>query len=614
MIFSKVFLSKSAFINIYSGDNTFKYGPITRKDISENGVLWTDLIKGDHINIELVEPNPTGVNEVQISNIIHGYKNTFTQNNFGNSFSCNIDINCPQGAVWHNDADAVAMILLDAATRWCTGSLINNTFRDFKAYFLTAFHCIDISGDDILSNTEKSNVTNWLFRFRYESQTCGGGEGTNFITFNGANFRAAYQPSDMTLLELSTKPTIENCLRFAGWSRSTSAASSGTGIHHPSGDVKKISIDNNTLTTNNSTINWSGGTSSPSNSHWVVGFDQGTTEGGSSGSPIFDQNHRIVGQLHGGANGCAPITKYYGKFNISWNGGGTNDSRLSNWLDPINSGTLTMDNEAPVLIVGPSQFCTSQNYSILGLTTGATVTWSASGSIAISGSTTANPVLVSRVYDGIGSLTATISSICGNITISKNDISASYPTPIIHGNTVVAPYQGEAYYVDALAGATNYQWSIMPNPSYFSISNNGANSINVQNFNPSGTSTYFLRLRVTTPCGIIKSDLVFEIQEGSSNQNLKVYPNPASTELHVEYISEDEKTVVTYSRDLSASKPSREVKLFNEKGEVFKPTIIANTQSKTDIDIRNIPNGTYFLHIIQGEETIKKQIIVNHQR
>lgn len=108
-------------------------------------------------------------------------------------------------------------------------------------------------------------------------------------------------------------------------------------------------------------------------------------------------------------------------------------------------------------IQGPSQFCDTETFTIPNLPSGATVSWTASGSIAISGSTTANPVMVSKVYDGLGSLTATINSACGNISVTKSNISASYPTPIIYGNSVVAPYNGETYYVDGLEGATDYQ-------------------------------------------------------------------------------------------------------------------------------------------------------------
>src|SRR5204862_401196 len=79
--------------------------------------------------------------------------------------------------------------------------------------------------------------------------------------------------------------------------------------------------------------------------HWRIGsYEQGTTEPGSSGSPLFDQNHRIVGQLHGGTASCTSLTyDEYGKVAASWDGGGATSSRLSNWLDPGSSGAVTMN-------------------------------------------------------------------------------------------------------------------------------------------------------------------------------------------------------------------------------------------------------------------------------
>ncbi|MDV7400661.1 hypothetical protein RZS08_55105, partial [Arthrospira platensis SPKY1] len=83
--------------------------------------------------------------------------------------------------------------------------------------------------------------------------------------------------------------------------------------------------------------------------HWGVIFEHPdgtftTTEPGSSGSPLFDQNHRVIGQLWGGYHlddctggpTCADPAKdlsFYGKFSVSWSG----DSparRLQDWLAP----------------------------------------------------------------------------------------------------------------------------------------------------------------------------------------------------------------------------------------------------------------------------------------
>jgi len=66
--------------------------------------------------------------------------------------------------------------------------------------------------------------------------------------------------------------------------------------------------------------------------------------GGSSGSGLWDQNKRLVGQLHGGSAACGnTLSDYYGRLSVSWTGGGTNATRLSNWLDPTGTGATTRD-------------------------------------------------------------------------------------------------------------------------------------------------------------------------------------------------------------------------------------------------------------------------------
>jgi len=129
------------------------------------------------------------------------------------------------------------MLLVNEANRFCSGSLINNTANDFKGYLLTAFHCLDWDYSCSLSINEKNAVNNWLFRLQYESPSCNGVEGTEYITMNGANFKAAYQPTDFALVELMSTPTLAT---YAGWQRSSYSPHIGVGIHHPVGDVKKI--------------------------------------------------------------------------------------------------------------------------------------------------------------------------------------------------------------------------------------------------------------------------------------------------------------------------------------------------------------------------------------
>src|SRR5207248_7937449 len=69
---------------------------------------------------------------------------------------------------------------------------------------------------------------------------------------------------------------------------------------------------------------------------------------GSSGACLFSTTtKRCIGQNHGGQAACTTTNpvNYYGKLSVSWTGGGTDDSRLSNWLDPANTGTLFNDGD-----------------------------------------------------------------------------------------------------------------------------------------------------------------------------------------------------------------------------------------------------------------------------
>ena len=279
--------------------------------------MATDLIQGDAIILEYFEPY--GISEkaqISISKIVHAYRNLFPSStkDYDDSDNCNVDVNCPEGADWQDESNAVAMILI-GDTSWCSGCMVNNTSQDFTPYFLTANHCI-----------QSQNVNNWTFRFQYKSPTCGGGDDYSYYSFYGADLKANSPISDFALLELDRRPSSNTGITYAGWTRSLTPASSGVGIHHPKGDVMKISISNSPPTA----INEYG------ISLWRVQFNSGVVEPGSSGSPFFDKNHRIVGQLLGTYQNdpisCSNQDGYalYGRFNVSWTHG------LSQFLDPNN--------------------------------------------------------------------------------------------------------------------------------------------------------------------------------------------------------------------------------------------------------------------------------------
>ncbi len=351
VFFDQFVLPKGAKLFIYSKDKKYVLGAFTYQNNKKTGTLPTDFVKGNEIIIEYYEPYKVEFEgQLNIGSISHDYKNIFFKLNdfstpildgyFNNSYSCNIDIMCPEGADWQDEKHSVCRIIYQSGglVYLCSGALINNTAMDWTPYFLTANHCID----------NATKAASAIFYFNYESPTCGGNDGDISQTVSASTLKATFVDTDMTLLELSSTPPPSYNPYYAGWNRGTTPASSSTGIHHPAGDVKKISIEPDPAISFNGTNNWySNGVfvnSTPPNTHWRIYFNEGSMQGGSSGSPLFDQNSRVVGQLHGGSPECSSAVKsYYGRFDVSWTGGGTNASSLSYWLDPINSGAITID-------------------------------------------------------------------------------------------------------------------------------------------------------------------------------------------------------------------------------------------------------------------------------
>jgi len=198
---------------------------------------------------------------------------------------------------------------------------------------LTAEHCINSS----------SVAASAIFIFNYESELCNGTSGPSSQTISSASLVATGGDLDFSLLELSIDPPEDYNVYFAGWNRSINPASNTVCIHHPSRDIKKISLDYDPPTTGNY------GSGFITNSHWWIHeWDVGTTEGGSSGSPLFDENHRIVGDLTGGYASCSyNFNDYYSKFDMSWDYYPDADQQLKAWLDPDNTGVMTLDGYEP---------------------------------------------------------------------------------------------------------------------------------------------------------------------------------------------------------------------------------------------------------------------------
>ncbi|MBL7727556.1 MAG: trypsin-like peptidase domain-containing protein, partial [Dinghuibacter sp.] len=353
--FSNFSLPAGTEMYIYNQNAEMITGVITEKENNKEKIWGSSIYKGDELNIEIKLPLAQKQNlGMVVSNIAYGYKNIFVDKvaGFGLSGACNINVLCPQGNNWVAERNSVVFIARSNGTALCSGAMLMNTCNTDIPYILTADHCFQA---DV-------NVAAWRIHFQAWSATCTPSQNSDGLLFNGSTLRANWGPSDFCLVQLNQVPAPNSGIHYAGWSRATTAATSGSGIHHPRGDVMKISTYNTPLVREDNPSRC--GSNPVGELQWVVQWAEGVTEGGSSGSPLFDQNRRVVGQLSGGPSACSQPANcrfdMYGRFDNSWTGGGTNATRLSNWLDPINTNAQTT-NTTNIINLIPS---TGANYPI----------------------------------------------------------------------------------------------------------------------------------------------------------------------------------------------------------------------------------------------------------
>jgi len=351
VFFERLYLPEGSSLFVYAPDRSWFEGPYTSNENSAHGYFQTAEVFGEEAILEYYEPATViGKAQLQVRGFGHYFR--FIQDpreERGGSEACQVDVNCPEGGGWAPQRNAVVRLSIpaDDGVGLCTGTLVNNTSKDCKNYILTAYHCtIDSSPTDLLS---------MAVRFNYHRSGCGTGSASStqqrvgVIQRANSNDGGGSSGSDFSLCEMTGTIPESYDAYYAGWDVSGIVPASGggikvRGIHHPSGDVKKISTSNNIASGN-----WGA-----SNTHWRVEWLQtetnwGVTEGGSSGSPIFDMNKRIIGTLTGGGSFCAAPTAddFYGKMDRHWTGNPNSaGQKLKVWLDSGNTGITILEGSA----------------------------------------------------------------------------------------------------------------------------------------------------------------------------------------------------------------------------------------------------------------------------
>lgn len=328
---SRFVVPKGGELLVWNGDRTHFMGAFNHLNVKDWEGLALSVMEGAQVVLEYREPlSIPATGEIEVAQVVQGYRSLLRREAelqaemsaagpFGNSGACNINVNCPEGDDWQVENQSVALIV-NGGFAACSGALVNNTNNDGTPYFLTANHCL-------------GSPNSWTYYFNHESATCNGSTGPTNNSISGGTLLVANGGSDVALIELSSTPPSSWGVEYAGWDASSATHTSAVGIHHPSGDVKKICFEDDApyqSSTGGAQV-W-----------WIDAWELGVTEPGSSGSPLFNQDHRIIGQLYGGAAACSGSVNngaydFYGRFDVSWGLG------VSQYLDPNGSGTLVLD-------------------------------------------------------------------------------------------------------------------------------------------------------------------------------------------------------------------------------------------------------------------------------
>ncbi len=365
--YKKFHIPDGAEIFLYNKNKKHVIGKFTsfRNEISP--ITHTQILEGSTTIIEYHEPaNCNEIFDFEIESVryyfrgFEDYLSPFkSENNRQIAEFCQVDVACfPENEGWDKQIDAVVHFEYPDGNLYylCSGSVINNTNNDLKPYILTAWHCGN--------HTANENLIGYTWYWNYQKSSCqpnnnstnphlgtqtminglvvsSSGSGTLNNPPSNSNQLAG---SDFTLIEMTTGIPKSYGAFYAGWDITDTPANSGVSIHHPNGSAKKIS----TFSSNLESYDYNGGAP---NAHWVVTWDEtenghGVTEPGSSGSPIFNQEKRIVGQLSGGNSFCnfPNDPDFYGKFSTNWkNNGDSSIAQLAPWLNPNDSNLNFID-------------------------------------------------------------------------------------------------------------------------------------------------------------------------------------------------------------------------------------------------------------------------------
>ncbi|MEM9847559.1 MAG: T9SS type A sorting domain-containing protein [Bacteroidota bacterium] len=553
-LYDDFFIPEGGLYYIYAADLTEVLGAFGAHNNRASRKFATGLIESTSVVLEYYEPAAVAgqgsISVNQVSHAYRGFQDVVSQSEgLGDAGSCQVNINCPEGDDWQTEKKGVARIIINGIET-CTGTLINNIAGNCTPYFLTANHCIDGTYDAV-TNPDLSGA---VFYWNYERPGCANTGSVPNETTSGATLVSNSNPvggdanaSDFALFLLDEDPSDLYDVYAVGFDASGLPGTGGVGIHHPGLDAKKIATHS---ITPDSVVN---------DNYWRIFWDatangHSVTEGGSSGSALFNSDKRLIGQLFGGFLGGQPNCSDpaedegdYGRLSISWDNRGATDSRrrLRDWLDPNNTGLKVVDGrfctipdydlEADPLsstncgadvatytinIISRNDYTDPVTLSVSGLPAGASasfgtnpVTPGNSTSLTISG--------LNSLADGSYGFDLNGSSTSGNKTLALGlevaDQSAATLVSPADGATDISSFALLTWNV--AIGAASYDVEVATDASFTNV----VASANVPNNNWTVSpelnflTTYYWRVRNVRSCGVDPWSAAFSFTTGDAN-------------------------------------------------------------------------------------------------
>ncbi len=263
------------------------FGPYT----AAQDLYWLPVVAGAETLLVLESDAPS----VSLAAVSHFYVDPFASDPKG--VSCPQSIACEEDETIQDISTATGMIFIPVngqGTFQCSGTLLNAPdSAALEPYFITAHHCfdgdVDVPGIEVI----------WDFR----PASCGGAipSTASLPRSRGEAILAENACLDGEFIELDGVPVGARGRAWLGWdSRTPSLSDTATVIHHPAGTSMKIS--SGPVSALAVTACFDVFCANQGIQQTQLQYEQGITEGGSSGSGALYSNHnyRLFGMLSNG--------------------------------------------------------------------------------------------------------------------------------------------------------------------------------------------------------------------------------------------------------------------------------------------------------------------------